>query len=511
MFTAVAFASEVTSKRLHPTAEPIFSKRAAPNILIQCCFVWARKSIIKELGSRLFGAGHCKTMTLCGNHTPKALQTSAQSAQLLGTLGSTTPNPMNTEGVQQKWPCRQKCVQMNPPLRFVVIGLGGYAVAHLRAIAWLTQQGLAQLTGVVALARDRKKYPQRVRSLQAQGVTLFENVEDFFKHGVAGAEVLTVPIGIHQHTPVSLAAMQAGLHVYCEKPLAATVAEANALIAAREATQRKIAVGFQHLYSNSIQQLKARIAAGKLGRVRSLSLLCGWPRSIEYYRRNEWAGKLRVGEHWVRDSPANNAHAHYFLNVLYLASRFEHSAATPQELHAELYRVNPGASCDLVQMQFQTSAGVACHVLLTHANSHELGPVMKISGEKGKAVWQGEKGETVIEYENGGSERFDNGRLGDWHYSGFRDLVYAILNDYAPLCSLEIAASHTQTIQAMHESCPNIMTLAEHQIKRVRVRNILFPQKTEHFHRVAGLEDDLQQAIARGSFLSTMNLPWAKR
>ncbi len=58
----------------------------------------------------LFGVGHCKTMTLCGNHTPKALQTSAQGAQFLGTLGLTTPNPMNTEGVQQKWPCRQKCV-----------------------------------------------------------------------------------------------------------------------------------------------------------------------------------------------------------------------------------------------------------------------------------------------------------------------------------------------------------------------------------------------------------------
>ncbi len=61
-------------------------------------------------GSMLFGVGHCKTMTLCGNHTPKALQTSALGAQLLGSLGLTTPNQLNTEGVQQKWLCRQKCV-----------------------------------------------------------------------------------------------------------------------------------------------------------------------------------------------------------------------------------------------------------------------------------------------------------------------------------------------------------------------------------------------------------------
>lgn len=398
---------------------------------------------------------------------------------------------------------------INPPLRFVIIGLGGYAVAHLDAVAWLAQQRVAKLAGVVAVESDRKKFPRRVAALQAQGVQLFDTVENFFQRGLACAHVLTVPIGIHQHAPVSLAAMQAGLHVYCEKPLAATMQEVEALIAMRDATQRKIAVGFQHIYSNSIQQLKARICAGKLGRVRTIALLCGWPRSSEYYRRNEWAGKLRVGEHWVLDSPANNAHAHYLLNVLYLASPHEHSAATPHELQAELYRANPIESCDTVQLQFQTRDDVACHVLLTHANQRELGPVMKIVGEKGKAVWVGERGETVIEYEKGGSERFDNGSYVGWRYHGFRDLVYAIRNDFAPLCALEIVASHTHTIQALHASCPNIATIPGRFIDRVQDLQMFPPKAKGHFHRVRGLDQDMQQAFACESFLSAMNIPWA--
>lgn len=400
---------------------------------------------------------------------------------------------------------------MKSPLRFVVIGLGGYAVAHLEAVAWLAEQGLARLAAVVALARDRTKFPERVRALQAQGVALFADLKDFFQHGCEHADLLTVPIGIPQHAPVSLAAMHAGLHVYCEKPLAASMPEVEALIATRDATQRKIAVGFQHIYSHSMQQLKARICAERLGRVREISLLCGWPRSLQYYARNEWAGKLRVGEQWVLDSPANNAHAHYLLNALYLASANEHAAATPHALRAELYRANPIESCDTVQMHFQTNADVSCRVLLTHANRRALGPIMKIVGEKGNAVWEGESGETLINYSDGASEHFNNTANPHWRFEGFRDLVYAIRNDLAPLCSLEIARSHVQTITAMHASCPEIVTIPAAFIDKARVWE-MFPPKTKgDFMRVRGLDEALRAAFARGVWLQEAGASWATR
>ncbi len=398
---------------------------------------------------------------------------------------------------------------MKSSLRFVVIGLGGYAAAHFEAVAWLAQQGLAKLTGVVALESDRKKNPQRVRALQSQGVALFDDLEDFFKRGLALAEVLTVPIGIHQHAPVSMAALRAGLHVYCEKPLAATLHEVEALMAAREAAQRKIAVGFQHIYSHSVQQLKARICAGRLGSVRTITLLCGWPRSLQYYLRNEWAGKMRVGEQWVLDTPANNAHAHYLLNALYLASANEYAAALPNELRAELYRANPIESCDTVQMQFQTEAGVHCHVLLTHANGRELGPIMKIACENGNVEWLGESGKTVINYPDGATERFHNDTHPHWRYAGFRDLVYAIHNDYAPLCSLEMARCHTATIAAMHASCPKIVTIPERFIDKVKDWEMFPPNTKGVFHRVRNLDEALQGACTSGDWLSERGIPWA--
>ncbi len=393
---------------------------------------------------------------------------------------------------------------MMPPLRFVVIGLGGYAAAHMNAVEWLAQQGLAQLTGVVALESDRQKFPERVRKLQTQGVHLFESIADFFARGVENADVLTVPIGIHQHASASIAAMRAGLHAYCEKPLAATVQECEKVIAARDATRRKIAVGFQHIYSHSIRQLKARICAGRLGRVRAISLMCGWPRSIQYYSRNEWAGKIRVGEHWVWDSPANNAHAHHLLNVLYLACSQEHAAALPIALRAELYCANPLASCDTAQLQFQTGEGARCHVLLTHANARELGPVMQLDCENGKVEWQSESGETIISYSNGARERFNNEGEPQWRYAGFRDLVYAIHNDISPLCTLETARCHTATIAAMHASCPEITAIPKEYIDVVRDWEAYPPNTKGDFHRVRGLDHALQSAFERGVFLNEL-------
>ena len=396
------------------------------------------------------------------------------------------------------------------PLRFAVIGLGGYALVHMDAVQWLAQQGLGRLASVIALPEDRDKNPQRTQILQAQGVKLFDSIEDFFAHGLSLAEVLAIPIGIHQHVPVSCAALQAGLHVYCEKPLAATVQEVDRLIQERNASGRKIAVGFQHIYSHAIQQLKSRICTGKLGRVQSISLLCGWPRSLQYFARNEWAGKMRLGENWVLDSPANNAHAHYVLNMLYLASPQEHIADLPSTLRAELYRANPIASCDTVQMKFITQEGVNCHVLLTHANARPLGPLMKIACERATVTWQNDSGKTAVEYTNGSSEHFDNEVHGQWRYEGFKDLAFAIHNDAAPACSPEIARSHTLAINAMHESCPEIVTVPEEFIDRVEDWEMFPPDTRGTFNRIHDLDRHLQAAFDHGMFLSELGLPWAR-
>ena len=396
------------------------------------------------------------------------------------------------------------------PLRFVVVGLGGYGLAHIEAVRWLATQGLGQLSGVVALNVDRQQRPDLVERLLKEHVVLYENTQQFLSAASFTADILTVPIGINMHAPVSVAAMHAGLHVYCEKPVAATVQEVDRLIEAAKETGKSIAIGFQYIYSNSIQQLKTRICDGRLGRVKTLTLMCGWPRSIQYYRRNEWAGRLRLRGDWILDSPANNAFAHFVMNALYLCSSQQGHSATPLEMRAELYRANRIESADMVQMHVVTDEGASVFITLTHVNEKEDGPSMELECEHGTVSWLTNDGATVIHYTGGGIEEFDNRTHGNWRFEGFRDLVHSIQQGKKPLCTPELARPHTVTISAMHECCPHIITIPEEFIAVVEDWEMFPPNTKGTFRRVKGLNEWMREAFRQKKFFSELGVPWGK-
>ncbi len=396
-------------------------------------------------------------------------------------------------------------------LRFVVVGVGGYALVHLDAIDWLHEQGMADLVGIVALKDDQKKYPELMESLTSRNVQVYPSVDEFFSDRNNGADVLTVPIGIHMHVPVSILALQAGMHVYCEKPLAATVQEVDKLISVQKKCDRKIAVGFQHIYSNSMQQLKARICDGRLGPVKEITLMCGWPRSTQYYTRNDWTGELRKGKNWILDSPANNAHSHYLFNMLYLCSSQRGAAATPSQVRAELYRANHIKGPDTVQLEFRTKEGSRGHAVFSHCNASENGPVMHISCEHGEVEWQGDVGKTVIRYKSGAQEEFDNLIHEHWRLEGFKNLVQAINENAGPICTPEMARSHTLTVNAVHESCPEVIQIPDGDILEVQDWEMFPPDTKGDFRRVEKMDEYLQEAFDRRKFLSEQNITWAKQ
>ncbi len=395
------------------------------------------------------------------------------------------------------------------PLRFVVVGLGGYGLVHIDAVRWLASQGLATLAGVVALDVDRKARPELTGSLVEQGVKLYESTDEFFSSG-DGAEVFTVPVGIHLHVPMSIRAMRSGLHVYCEKPVAGTVQEVDQLLAVQSETGKTVAIGFQHLWGRSIQELKARIVDGRLGAVKRGTVICGWPRSRQYYARNEWAGKLRVGPHWILDSPANNAHAHYLMNALYLCGEQRDTAAIPESVRAELFHANPIEGPDTVQLKCELKNGAGIHLCFTHANAAPTGPVLFLDCAAGSVHWEGDNGKTVIRYRNGEVEELDNLTHDKWRYDGFADLTRSIQERREPICTPALARAQTLTINAMHESCPAIGEIPREEVQIIEDWEMFPPETRGTFHRVRNLDEHLRAALERDLFLSELGIPWAR-
>ncbi len=397
---------------------------------------------------------------------------------------------------------------MKTPIRIVVIGLGGMAKVHLDAVAWLEKQGLAKLSGVVAIEFDRQRFPELVESFVARHIPLYAAIEEFLQNAAGTADVLTVPIGIHQHVPVSIAALRAGLHVYCEKPVAATIQEVDQLIAAQKYSGNLVGINFQNIYSVSIQNLKARICDGRLGEMKSAALICSWPRSRNYYARNDWAGRLRKDGDWILDSPVNNAMGHYLHNMLYLASSSRADSALPLEITAELYRAANIESCDTAVLRVRCENDVLVHSYMTLAGTPVYGPVMELTCENGKVIWQNFNGETRIRYRDGSDEKFDNGPS-EWTYEGFRNFVHAIHGEERLLCPPEVCRSHTLCVNGAHESCPVIQNFPSAEITAVTDKEMPPPEAMAFFDRVPNLNMLLQRAFEQRKLLSEIGVPWS--
>ncbi len=78
-------------------------------------------------------------------------------------------------------------------------------------------------------------------------------------------EVVHVCTPNKSHAEISIAAMKAGKHVMCEKPMAKTAADALAMVKTSEETGQKLTIGYQHRHKPESTFLKNSINRGDLG------------------------------------------------------------------------------------------------------------------------------------------------------------------------------------------------------------------------------------------------------
>ena len=107
-------------------------------------------------------------------------------------------------------------------------------------------------------------------------------------------DIIDVCLPPHLHFSACMAALDAGKNVVCEKPLVASLAEADALAAKVEATGRTLSPVFQYRYGLGSAQLFALMESGLAGRCYAGTLETHWDRPASYYEvdwRGTWAGE----------------------------------------------------------------------------------------------------------------------------------------------------------------------------------------------------------------------------
>ncbi len=142
------------------------------------------------------------------------------------------------------------------PIGVGVIGCGYWGPNIIRNFHQVNE---AELLRVVDL--DEKKLA-RIQELYPS-VETSKSYEDILKDDRIGAVAIVTPVD--SHAKLAIAAFEAGKHVFVEKPMAASVAESKAMIAAAEERNLKLMVGHVFEYTEAVRSLKRLLGEGTVG------------------------------------------------------------------------------------------------------------------------------------------------------------------------------------------------------------------------------------------------------
>jgi predicted dehydrogenase len=130
--------------------------------------------------------------------------------------------------------------------------------------------------------------PDKLKEYGEQGLKVFGGGEEMIQSGAIDALVIATPH--YQHVSLGMEALDAGLHLMVEKPIAAHKADAERLIAkAKEKEDLVFAGMFQLRVEPRYRKIKELVEAGELGQLmRVVWIMTDWFRSDAYYQSGGW-------------------------------------------------------------------------------------------------------------------------------------------------------------------------------------------------------------------------------
>lgn len=256
------------------------------------------------------------------------------------------------------------------PIRMGLVGCGAISTQHLEAIAAL--DGL-ELAGVASASADR------ARSVgEHWGVSWTTDLGDLLARDDIDAVTISTPSGLHPAQ--ALAALRSGRHVVVEKPIALSVADADAVVGEGRERDLVVATISQRRFEPGVRALRAAVEAGALGR---LSMIIGeglYHRPQSYYDSAAWRG--------TRDLDGGvlmNQAIHIVDLVRWIggpvASVAAHVATLGHRMEAE----------DTASMSLRFRNGTLGEIVATTCTTREFPTELRVYGDKGHVRIVGER------------------------------------------------------------------------------------------------------------------------
>lgn len=170
---------------------------------------------------------------------------------------------------------------MSEILNIGLIGAGRIAKVH--AVAYKSVQG-ARLVACADIAADAANAFAAEHELDA-----YIDYRELLAREDIDAVIIATPNGLHPEHMI--AAANAGKHVFCQKPIALTLADADRMIQTAADCNIILQVGFMLRFTPPIPHLRQLISAGELGEIIAIrAAIFGWEPNSEWFYIKEQGG-----------------------------------------------------------------------------------------------------------------------------------------------------------------------------------------------------------------------------
>jgi len=385
---------------------------------------------------------------------------------------------------------------MQKPIPTLLVGIGGYGATYVNLFLDGKFDGKLSLVGAVdPYAHNSKSY-----DLLKDRMPICSSMDDFFVSHKAELVIVCTPAHLHYEHCVT--ALKYGAHVLCEKPLVPTLADLDRLQQVCGTSDKALAVGFQHCYSDVMLALKKRVLAGEFGRPVTLKNYISWPRTWAYYGRGiGWAGKIKTDSGaYVNDSVVSNAMAHFIQNAMFLLGPNMNDSIPFHNIQVECYRVNDIESFDTIAFKGRV-VDADIYFYASHATRRNIPPIMDYKFENARIMVNvlAHDYECTIHHQDGRIENLGM-LLKDAKESALRAMIRHIRGEHVFLCTTNTVRPYTAFIDAIFENVPfhdfpDSCVVIDYEAQTTYVKN---------------LHLDLLDCFNQNKLPSEAALPWAK-
>jgi glucose-fructose oxidoreductase len=251
-----------------------------------------------------------------------------------------------------------------PKLGIALVGLGYYSTDVLASALLKTK--FCELKGIVTGTPAKAEVWKNKYKLEDKNIYDYKNFEQIANNPDIDVIYIVLPPSMHREYVVRAA--KTGKHVWCEKPMAPTVADCQAMIDACNKNKVKLSIGYRCQHDPNIQQMMQVAKTKKFGKPLMINSAAGYFDD----RSNHWKQKKAMGGGAMGDMGV------YALQGARLATGEE-----PISVIAQASTVRPAIYKEveetmMFQLEFPSGARAACQTSFGISMNH-----LNISYEKG--------------------------------------------------------------------------------------------------------------------------------